>query len=222
MKSRVFKAGVVSTTLSALSFIVGCGNHAAGDKGAQQKDAKAGQASILETVDLTPGKPLSPEDQAKVSSIGRKILDRVSTAQKDLQDKKIDDAKKELTQATAFLKTLKEILPTVTLIDHIWDTKSKLDYFATTDVQQDIVPILTSTDRIYDVLPEGKAKEHAKKAKDILTKEKQKGAAKAKEQLEARRRGAGLPRSGSVGCVHVKVGPGCSNRSRQGQNQRSQ
>ena len=46
------------------------------------------------------------------------------------------------------------------------------------------LPLSASIDQIYDVLPEGKAKEHAKKAKDILAKDKQKGAAKAKETLD--------------------------------------
>ena len=41
-----------------------------------------------------------------------------------------------------------------------------------------------SLDQLYDVLPEGKAKGHAKQAKEALTKEKEKGM-QAKEALEA-------------------------------------
>jgi putative membrane protein len=136
-------------------------------------------------VDLAPGKSISPEDRAKVSSIGLKVLAHVSEAQKDIQAKNVDAAKKELAQAVTLVKLLKDVLPTVKVIDHIWVTKTNLSYLNTTEVQQDLVSIVASIDQLYVVLPVGKAKEHAKRAKDILTKEKQKGASKAKEELEA-------------------------------------
>ena len=134
---------------------------------------------------MTPGKAISPEDRAKVSSIGLKILGHVSKAQQDIQAKNVDGAKKELTQATTLLAILKKVLPTINVIDHIWVTKTNLDYVNTTEVQQDLIAIETSIDQLYAVLPAGKAKEHAKLAKDVLKKEKQKGASKAKEELEA-------------------------------------
>ena len=147
---------------------------------AEQKDLKTGpnaeqQGQVLETVDLTPGKPISPEDQAKVSSLGLKILGHVSKAQQDIQAKNVDGAKKELTQATTLLAILKKVLPTINVIDHIWVAKTNLDYVNTTEVQQDLIAIETSIDQLYAVLPAGKAKEHAKLAKDVLKKEKDEG-----------------------------------------------
>lgn len=88
-------------------------------------------------------------------------------------------------QASTLLKILKELLPTVKVIDHIWVTKTDLSYLNTSEIHQDLVTILASIDQIYDVLPEGKAKDHAKKAKTILTKDKEKGASQAKAELEA-------------------------------------
>ena len=90
-----------------------------------------------------------------------------------------------MTQAVDLMAILKEILPTVKIIDHIQVAKTKLSYLNTTEVPQDLVTIMSSLDQLYDVLPEGKAKEHAKQAKETLAKEKEKGAAKAKQSLEA-------------------------------------
>jgi hypothetical protein len=177
----MFNVSFVALMLGASSFVVGCSG--------QKKEAKAGQLDeskprVLETVDLTPGKALSPQDQAKISGIAGKILGHVSKAKEDIEAKKLDAAKKELTKAGELLAILKELLPTTKVIDHIWDTKTGLMYLNTTEVQQDLVTLSTSIDQLYDVLPEGKAKEHAKKAKETLAKDKQKGAPKAKEELD--------------------------------------
>ena len=186
---KIYKFGLLAAMLNFSCFFAGCSKKAE-EKVADQKDLKPGpkdeqQGQVLETVDLTPGKPISPEDRAKVSSIGLKILGHVSKAQQDIQGKNVDGAKKELTQATTLLAVLKKVLPTINVIDHIWVTKTNLDYVNTTEVQQDLIAIEASIDQLYAVLPAGKAKEHAKQAKGILAKEKQKGASKAKEELEA-------------------------------------
>jgi putative membrane protein len=189
MKKRMFKIGIFAAMLSASSFFVGC-NKKADEKAAEQKDVKAGakvesHGQVLETVDLTPGKAISPEDRAKVSSIGLKVLGHVSKAQQDIQAKNFDAAKKELTQATALLTILKKVLPTINVIDHIWVTKTNLDYVNTTPVQQDLIAIEDSIEQLYAVVPAGKAKEHTQLAKDVLKNDKVKGASKAKEELEA-------------------------------------
>jgi hypothetical protein len=139
----------------------------------------------VENVDLAPGKSITPQDQAKVSSIAMKALVHISKAQQEVAAKNVDGAKKDVAQAESLISILKEILPSVKIIDHIQIAKTNLAYIETTEVQQDLVTIMASVNQLYDVLPEGKAKEHAKQAKEALTKEKEKGVAKAKESLEA-------------------------------------
>jgi len=190
MNRQMFNVGIVAALLVASGLILNANRLSADDKGAKPGVAKAAQKEgalprILETVDLAPGKSISPQDQVKVSSLALKLLRHVSVAQQDIQGKKIDDAKKELVQAGALVHVLKEILPTVKIIDHIWVAKTSLSYLNTTEVQQDLITISASVDQLYDVLPDGKAKEHCKAAKNCLAKEKQKGASKAKEELEA-------------------------------------
>ena len=196
MKKQMFNVGILTVMLGALSLAAGCSQQKPGNKdgnafGAPVNDGKAGPkveppGQVLETVDLTPGKAISPEDRAKVSSIGLKILAHVSKAQQDIQAKNVDAAKKELTQATTLLTILKKVLPTINVIDHIWVTKTKSGLCQhhgspAGSGRHRYVPSINFT----TVLPAGKAKEHAKRAKDVLTKEKQKGASKAKEELEA-------------------------------------
>ena len=107
------------------------------------------------------------------------------------------------------------------VIDHIQVAKTNLSYLDTTEVRQDLVTIMASLNQLYDVLPEGKAKEHAKQAKEALTKEKEKGAAKAKEALEAVEESLDF-REVDLSVSHVSrwigVGPGIPG---QGRDQRS-
>ena len=106
-------------------------------------------------------------------------------AQQEIAAKNIAEAKKDVVQAASLMAILKEILPTVKVIDSIQVAMANLTYVYTTEVPQDLVTITASLDQLYDLLPEGKAKEQAKQAKGALAKDKEKGAAKAKESLEA-------------------------------------
>jgi hypothetical protein len=169
--------------VGTLGFVIGCNHENAKAKDSAQKEQS--KPRIVENVDLAPGKSITPQDQAKVSSIAMKALVHISKAQQEVAAKNVDGAKKDVAQAESLIAILKEILPSVKIIDHIQIAKTNLAYSDTTEVQQDLVTIMASVNQLYDVLPEGKAKEHAKQAKEALTKEKEKGAAKAKESLEA-------------------------------------
>ena len=185
MRKQIYSVSMALVMAGTLGFIVGC-NQKAADKD-PAKPANQGQPTsrIVENVDLTPGKSIAPQDQAKVSSMAMKALVHISKAQQEIVAKNVDEAKKDVAQAASLMAILKEVLPTVKIIDHIQVAKTNLSYVGTTEVPQDLVTIMSSLDQLYDVLPEGKAKEHAKQAKEALTKDKEKGAAKAKESLEA-------------------------------------
>jgi hypothetical protein len=163
-----------------LGAVIGCDQKAANSS--QQKQSPP---QIMENVDLALGKSIAPQDQAKVSSIAMKALVHIAKAQQEIEAKNLDGAKKDVAQAETLLAILKDILPTVKIIDRIEVAKTNLAYLDTTELRQDLVTITASLDSLYDVLPEGKAKEQAKQAKEALTKEKEKGVAKAQEALEA-------------------------------------
>ena len=185
MKKRICSISIALAMAGILGAVIGCDQKAAEKDSAKSAQQKQPAPQILENVDLALGKSIAPQDQAKVSSIAMKALVHVVKAQQEIEAKNVDGAKKDVAQAETLLAILKEILPTVKIIDHIQVAKTNLAYLDTTEVRQDLVTIMASLDQLYDVLPEGKAKEHAQQAKEALTKEKEKGAAKAKEALEA-------------------------------------
>jgi hypothetical protein len=168
-----------------LGAVIGCDQKVADKDSAKSPQQKQSPPQILENVDLTLGKSIAPQDQAKVASIAMKALVHITKAQQEIEAKNLDGAKKDVAQAETLLAILKDILPTVKIIDRIEVAKTNLAYLDTTELRQDLVTITASLDSLYDVLPEGKAKEQAKQAKEALTKEKEKGVAKAQEALEA-------------------------------------
>ena len=223
MRRQICMVGMVLAMAGTLGLVIGCNHDNAKAKEAKDSTQKEqSKPRIVENVDLAPGKSITPQDQAKVSSIAMKVLVHISKAQQEVAAKNVDGAKKDMAQAESLIAILKEILPSVKIIDHIQVAKSNLaSYIETTEVQQDLVTIMASVNQLYDVLPEGKAKEHAKQAEEALTKEKEKGAAKAKESLEARRGIPRLQRSRPIRFARLpvdQVGPGIP---RQGRCQRS-
>ena len=186
MRKQICIVGMFLALAGALGLVIGCNHDNAKVKEARDSAQKEqSNPRIVENVDLAPGKSITPQDQAKVSSIAMKALVHISKAQQEVAAKNVDGAKKDVAQAESLIAILKEILPSVKIVDHIQIAKTNLAYIETTEVPQDLVTIMASVNQLYDVLPEGKAKEHAKQAKETLAKEKEKGAAKAKQSLEA-------------------------------------
>ena len=186
MKKQMVIVGTVLALAGTLGLVVGCNHETAKAKEAAEAAQKERLSPrIVENVDVTAGKSITQQDRAKVSSIAMKALGHISKAQQDIEAKNVDGAKKNVSQAESLIAILKEILPSVKIIDRITVAKTNVSYTDTTEVPQDWVTIMASLDQLYDVLPEGKAKEHAKQAKEAVTKDKAKGAAKAKESLEA-------------------------------------
>ncbi len=206
MKKQICIISMVFAVAGTLGLIVGCNQ-----KAADQATSGQPHPRIQENVDLAPGKPIAPQDQAKVSSIAMKALVHISRAQQEIAAKNIAEAKKDVAQAASLMAILKEILPTVKVIDSIQVAMANLTYVNTTEVPQDLVTITASLDQLNDLLPEGKAKEQAKQAKGALAKDKEKGAAKAKEVAGSGRGIARFQRSGHVRFSRLplrQIGPG--------------
>ena len=186
MRKQMCIVAIVLATTGTLCLVSGCNQETAKAKEAAELAKKENsQPQIVENVEVTAGKSITPQDQAKVSSIAIKVLGHISKAQQEIEAKNADGAKKDVAQAATLMAMLKEILPSAKVIDSIRVAKTNLSYIDTAEVPQDWVTVEASLDQLDDMLPEGKAKEHAKQAKEAVTKDKAKGAAKAKESLEA-------------------------------------
>jgi hypothetical protein len=187
MRDRTHLAGLLAVLVGTLSLVVGCSQPqaAASTKPAANAPNQPLTPKIVEHVDVTPGRAIAPQDQAKVASIAMRTLGHIIRAQQELDAKNVDLAKKDVAQAGALLGILKGVLPSVILIESIQVAKTNLAYLNAAEVQQDLVPIQASLDRVYDVLPGGQAKGFAQQAKAALTTEKANGVVKAKAALES-------------------------------------
>ena len=138
---------------------------------------------IKEDVTVVPGRQITPQDEAVISSAAVKILRHIAAARGDLHGDKpnIDQAKSELDQSDKLLDIIQASLPTTKVKDHIWVAKKHLEYENTREVLPDLVPIYSSLDELVDYVPTGTAKVHLDQAKKAL---QQGDKGKATEQLK--------------------------------------
>jgi len=142
---------------------------------------KAFAGSPKEDVSVTSGKTITAADESVISSAATKVLRHIAQARGDLKDKKLDQAKGELTKAATLIDIIKANVPTWKVKDHIWVAKKHLSYEDTTTVLQDMVPIYASLDDIEALVPVEKTKAHVKQAEKNLREGSKK---KGREKLE--------------------------------------
>lgn len=137
---------------------------------------------IKEDVTVVPGRQITPQDEAVISSAAVKVLRHIAAARGDLHGEKpnIEQALSELDQADKLLDIIQASLPTTKVKDHIWVAKKHLEYENSREVLPDLVPIYSSLDELADRVPTGTAKAHLDQAKKALQ-QGRKG--KATEQL---------------------------------------
>jgi len=139
--------------------------------------------SIKEDVTLVPGRQISPQDEAVISSAAVKVLRHIAAARGDLHgDKpKLEQAGTELEQSDKLLDIIEAGLPTTKVKDRIWVARKHLEYKDSREVLPDLVPIYSSLDELVDHMPTGKAKAHVDQAGHAL---QQGNKGEAGEQLQ--------------------------------------
>jgi hypothetical protein len=139
--------------------------------------------SIKEQVTVAPGRQISPQEEAVISSAAVKVLRHISAARGELQGDKPDTEKagQELAQTEKLLDIIQAALPTTRLKDRIWLARKHLEYEDSQEVLPDLVPIYAGLDESVSYMPTAKAKGHRDPTKQAL---EQGDKAKAKEQLE--------------------------------------
>lgn len=144
--------------------------------------APAAAAAIQEKVTTTPGKTISPREEAALSSAGVKVLRHIAQARADIRAKDTAGAQAELGKSEKLLDIIQAALPTTKIKDRIWVAKKHLEYEDTQEVLPDLIPIYASLDELIDIMPTEVAKKHLDQAKAHL----QSGAKnKAKAALDA-------------------------------------
>jgi hypothetical protein len=142
-------------------------------------------ATIQEKVVTTPGKTITPQEEAVISSAGVKVLRHIAQARSDIQNKDADAAKAELGQADKLLDIIREALPTTSIKDRIWVAKKHLEYEDTQEVLPDLVPIYSALNEMMDIMPVKAARAQLDKAKEHLKAGDKANARKALEATDA-------------------------------------
>jgi hypothetical protein len=142
-------------------------------------------ATIQEKVVTTPGKTITPQEEAVISSAGVKVLRHIAQARSDIQNKDADAAQTELGQADKLLDIIREALPTTSIKDRIWVAKKHLEYEDTQEVLPDLVPIYSALNEMMDIMPVKAARAQLDKAKEHLKAGDKANARKALEATDA-------------------------------------
>ncbi|MGD8588822.1 MAG: YfdX family protein [Chromatiales bacterium] len=146
-------------------------------------DNNSASSNIKEDVNVLPGRQISPQDEAMISTAAVKVLRHIASARGALrgENPNIEQAKAELDQSDKLLDIIQETMPTTKIKDHIWVAKKHLEYENTSEVLPDLVPIYSSLDELVDYVPTGNAKAHLNEAKNAL---EQGDKSKATEHLQ--------------------------------------
>jgi hypothetical protein len=142
-------------------------------------------ATIQEKVITTPGKTITPQEEAVISSAGVKVLRHIAQARSDIQIKDADAAQAELGQADKLLDIIREALPTTSIKDRIRVAKKHLEYEDTQEVLPDLVPIYSALNEMMDIMPVKAARAQLDKAKEHLKAGDKANARKALEATDA-------------------------------------
>lgn len=120
------------------------------------------QASLREEVTSTPGRTITPSDEALVSVSAGKVLHHIGLAREAIRKKDAERAKRELGQADVLLDIIQATLPSTIVKERIWTADNKLQYENSEEVMPERVPISASLEaRVdYDLvkLPQTKAR----------------------------------------------------------------
>ncbi|MCG6867124.1 MAG: YfdX family protein [Thiogranum sp.] len=142
-------------------------------------------ATIQEKVITTPGKTITPQEEALISSSGGKVLRHIAQARADIHNKDADAAQTELDQADKLLAIIRAALPTTSVKDRIWVAKEHLEYEDTQEVLPDLIPIYSSLNEMMDIMPAKAARAQLDEAREHLKAGDKANARKALEATDA-------------------------------------
>ncbi|MFZ5574711.1 MAG: YfdX family protein [Pseudomonadota bacterium] len=144
--------------------------------------AAAPDSRISEDITVTPGRAISRADEAAISRVALRTMNRIADARAAIARKDEAAAREQLRQADTLLDIIEAALPTTRVRDQIRLAQSKLQYDQTSEVRPDLVPIYSALDEIEDFANAPVARAHLDHAQAKL---KAGDAAGAKTELEA-------------------------------------
>lgn len=108
------------------------------------------QGALREEITSTPGRDITPADEALISASAGKVMRHIGLAREAIQKKDGERAKLELRQAGTLLDIIQATLPTAMVKDRIWTADNKLQYENSEEVSPESVPISASLETRVD------------------------------------------------------------------------
>lgn len=97
--------------------------------------------TLHEDVSVSPGRVVTPADEAVISSSAARVLRHIAHARDALGKKDAKAAKQELDQAESLLDIIHNTVPTTLVKSKVWTTDNKLKYEDTEEAAASIVPV---------------------------------------------------------------------------------
>ncbi|MDD5388644.1 MAG: YfdX family protein [Gallionellaceae bacterium] len=105
---------------------------------------------LHEDVSVTPGRAITPADEAVISSSANRVLHHLARARDALRKQDAEQAKQELNQAETLLDIIQDTVPTSVVKSRVWTANNKLQYENSEEVPISSVPIYASLDERAD------------------------------------------------------------------------
>ncbi len=105
---------------------------------------------LHEDVSVTPGRAITPADEAVISSSANRVLHHIAHARDALRKKEGEQAKQELKQVETLLDIIQSTVPTSVVKSRVWTADDKLKYENSEEVPISSVPIYASLDERAD------------------------------------------------------------------------
>ena len=111
---------------------------------------EAPKPGLFQEVSTTPGRAITPADEALLSSSAGKVLRHIGMARDAIRKKEGEQAKQALRQARTLLDIIQANLPSTVVKERIWTADNKHQYENSEEVTPDRVPITASLEAQVD------------------------------------------------------------------------
>lgn len=129
------------------------------------------QPKKYETIQVSPGKGLTAQNEASETEKARNVLQKIASAQHSLEENKADLAQAQLLEAQILLEQIKANEPTEHVIEKVHTARKDLE--KSQDVSIDLIPLDAELVNFETVAPAPMAKHHLQLAhKNIASKDK--------------------------------------------------
>jgi YfdX protein len=99
---------------------------------------------LHEDISVSPGRSITPDDEAAISSSAIRVLHHIARARDALRKNDVERARQDLKQAEILLDIIQASVPTTVVKNRVWTSDNRVKYEDSEEVPASIVPIYAS------------------------------------------------------------------------------